>query len=51
VVLPETPEYPVSVELIVHFLLYLLPWAILGGAIGWFVDRRKKNGTGVEKCD
>ena len=33
-------EYPVSGELALHFLLYIAPWAIVGGAIGWLTDRR-----------
>jgi hypothetical protein len=34
-------EFPPSVELIAHFLLHLVPWAIVGGATGWFVGKRK----------
>jgi hypothetical protein len=30
-----------SVEWLAHVLAYLVPWAIVGGAIGWFVERRK----------
>ena len=30
-------EVPVTVELVANFMLYLVPWAIVGGAIGWFM--------------
>ena len=33
-------EVPVTVELVTHFTLYLVPWAILGGAVGRFVASR-----------
>jgi hypothetical protein len=33
-----------SVEWIAYVLLYLVPWAIVGGATGWFVDGRKSAG-------
>jgi hypothetical protein len=33
-------EVPVTVELVTHFTLYLVPWAILGDAVGRFVGSR-----------
>jgi len=34
-------EFPPSVELITHFLLHLVPWAFLGGIIGWAMGGSK----------
>lgn len=34
---------PISFGLVAHFLLYLAPWAIVGGTIGWFVGNPSNN--------
>jgi hypothetical protein len=36
-------EFPPSVELLAHFLLHLVPWAILGGIIGWGLGGSKSH--------
>jgi len=34
-------EFPVTTDLVVHFFAYLIPWAIVGGTIGWLVGKKQ----------